>query len=561
MGTAFEGFMTGFMTEGAKQINARTEEKRQIKEDERKSEAALALQSLKDQQADDKARNTLFEKTRVAEEAKAGHVQTIMTNLGIDGSRKDEITGAYDMYGGTSAQFMAAYNKGNITFDPTAPPLKNVVDQTEGALSPDVRTNSYVGFNVNPTSNKGKTIESATLNYAEVKNDPNATPEEIQAARDEYQSLIDLRANQKIIDNIDGAVTLKVQGEDGITLLHNVTQKFTPEGLVYTDPQGNIVENAVVLPEEEKEAVAAVLKSVSIPTKDYNQTLLPVSRVTSLAGDLIGIVDESPLVLAGFTTGVARKIQGAKIELQAAQDVLSGMFEDRGSNGEDAYVTLKEFEESMLPNGVSLDSIANAEYNGASTDSLAKLAHAGDKFSAKMILMAFRAGGIEGQVGMAMSNKDFERLKDVVASSKDPQTFKTQLAEYVSDGIGGLNRSASLVNNDPKIRGFRNLYNYDPLLGESLVQDFDTLVRTSEDERFKTGAALIAQYSGTATTDTGEQTVVTSDPVTSETDLSLVDVINSYNAGDTILITDAIVALYPDMAELLGKSINNGSDK
>ena len=512
MSEALYGFATGFATG----LDDSIKEQRANQHDKEMADKRTEVQKSRDiwleNRAAYKAKNALFTKTQEEDAAKAVDVQNIIKTFGLDVSRTDEITRTYELYGGTAENFMEQYNNGNISFNATTPLPESVVHQTDSSLSSEVSPTSFVNINVKQASNKGKTLASARLHYDKVTSSDAYTQEQKKAARDEYTSLINLRRDEKIIDNIDGDVTLKVQGEDGITLLHNVTPNFTPDGMVYTDPQGNRVENAVVLPEDEEKEVAAVLKSVSIPTQDHKKTVHTVSRVTSLAGDLIGIVDTNPDVLASFTAGTASMLVGVQIELKAAQSLLSNPFGDSDSNGEDTYVTLKEFEERLLPNGVSLESLATSEYVDNPADrknAIKKLAHASDTFNAKMILMAFRAGGVEGQVGMAMSNKDFDRLKEVVASSKDPETFKTQLAEYVNDGVSGLNRSAEMVNDDPKIRGFRKLYGYDPLMGDSLVKDFDTLVRTSKDERFKAGAALIKQYAGVSPTDNGEQSVST----------------------------------------------------
>ena len=55
-------------------------------------------------------------------------------------------------------------------------------------------------------------------------------------------------------------------------------------------------------------------------------------------------------------------------------------------------------------------------------------------FEANMILLTFQIGGLEGQRGNAMSNKDFERLQQVF-SATDPDVTKQLMREYFQDKI------------------------------------------------------------------------------------------------------------------------------
>ena len=69
-----------------------------------------------------------------------------------------------------------------------------------------------------------------------------------------------------------------------------------------------------------------------------------------------------------------------------------------------------------------LDALLSTEAN-RNNDSLSNLAKIRDIMNAKAVLATFRIGGLEGQTGQAMSNKDFERLKNTFETT-DPATYK-----------------------------------------------------------------------------------------------------------------------------------------
>ena len=57
-------------------------------------------------------------------------------------------------------------------------------------------------------------------------------------------------------------------------------------------------------------------------------------------------------------------------------------------------------------------------------------------FEAQMVTVAFRVGRLEGQSGNAMSNKDFERIQEMVGNSNgDPEAFRQQLHEFMRQKI------------------------------------------------------------------------------------------------------------------------------
>jgi len=107
-------------------------------------------------------------------------------------------------------------------------------------------------------------------------------------------------------------------------------------------------------------------------------------------------------------------------------------------------------------------------------------------------LMAFRSGGLEGQTGQAMSNKDFERLSIMINASSDADTFSTALVSYVNDSVQSVRDEWADVNNHPAITAFENARGWNPLGDGTAGVSIDTqLTSDNADSRLATGYRIL----------------------------------------------------------------------
>lgn len=99
-----------------------------------------------------------------------------------------------------------------------------------------------------------------------------------------------------------------------------------------------------------------------------------------------------------------------------------------------------------------------------------------------MVALTFRVGRIEGQSGNAMSNKDFERIMEMITSANgDIRAFLGNLHEFMSQKIASYDDAAISFERDTStISSFKNLYGYSPV---GPVRSFEQIVAGRGEER------------------------------------------------------------------------------
>ena len=150
----------------------------------------------------------------------------------------------------------------------------------------------------------------------------------------------------------------------------------------------------------------------------------------------ISIAENSPMVrnaggvLAQFST---RLFRGTESAFNVAGSLLnksnqSGL--DQATGETVTYITEADFLEGMKSTGKDKSFL-----NAIVSQDVQKLADETSRFEATMIILAFRSGRIEGQSGNAMSNKDFERLTQMLETKGSVTAFTEQLRGYMKSKV------------------------------------------------------------------------------------------------------------------------------
>jgi len=150
----------------------------------------------------------------------------------------------------------------------------------------------------------------------------------------------------------------------------------------------------------------------------------------------ISIAENSPMVrnaggvLAQFSTRLFRSTGSA---FNVASSLLnksnqSGL--DQATGETVKYITEADFLEGMKDKGTDKSFL-----NAIVSQDVQKLADETSRFEATMIILAFRSGRIEGQSGNAMSNKDFERLTQMLETKGSVTAFTEQLRGYMKSKV------------------------------------------------------------------------------------------------------------------------------
>ena len=355
---------------------------------------------------------------------------------------------------------------------------------------------------VNP-DDEALDFEQAWNKYYALKSDPESDPNDIaQALKIANGAIVGLSLQEQIKDNAGKPVSLVKIAEDGTaSFVTGAMPVFTADDKPsYQDLGGQVVgEGFRVLGKDEDEAREKVVNSISTRVKTYDNNFVTATGAVRLYGELAGMVIDDERVLFA-TSGGAKAVSNFFKEVNNGLGIIDDIFKANsdGVIAEDSIVTQDMVtrrlqENGILPQGQTLQQVAGIDVLSLG-DSVEDLAKKKAAFNAKLILTAFRAGGLEGQTGMAMSNKDFERLKDVVNASKDGETFVKELGSYIQGRIDTLRDDASLLQQDRGRINYERRYGYDPFMGESPVKEWGSLTEKGSeiDPRLQKGFDILA---------------------------------------------------------------------
>lgn len=267
-----------------------------------------------------------------------------------------------------------------------------------------------------------------------------------------------------------GEVRQFVKVENGKPTFTSGYIQQTAQGPVMTDAQGQPLEGFRPVMPDERRAGDEALKVINPRITNYNTSLQDVGSALVLADDVISIVNQNPEVL----TRVAGGIQALTAFVREANTAAS-IVGDLIQSSQNKEVTRDQFEATLnrsgaLPNGVTVDQL-----EGLDLSTITNISERKALFDAKVFLLAFRSGALEGQSGQAMSDKDYQRLLKIVYASSNSETFQQQLNDYMRQGVSTLERTSNSLNNskDGLIGRFQQQYGYNPVAAVvSPVKDY-----------------------------------------------------------------------------------------
>ena len=219
---------------------------------------------------------------------------------------------------------------------------------------------------------------------------------------------------------------------------------------------------------------------------DLSSNLSGLEMVT----EIVSLVEQSKGQVLTSASSLAVVGERAIAETATFLTVMDGYFSDKGQvndemftdgvdeNG-DPLLTQQSFEQNMMAEGVlrpgeTLDDLVERLSGTANLD----LATQKQLFESKLLLAAFRMGRLEGQQGNAMSNRDFEKLMQIIRPTRsNVGVFKTQISDYFGGRINILNSQADFFNqkNGGDIQSFTEEYGYSPYIngtGVVYIEDY-----------------------------------------------------------------------------------------
>ena len=242
-----------------------------------------------------------------------------------------------------------------------------------------------------------------------------------------------VRAEESIKE--EGETKIVQVNADGTWSEINVTKRYNGSNFEYVDADGkeyDIGKNAeegkpryeVVTDEEWKEHTK-IYNAMSKDRNTYRQYANTLVASMPLAARTYTLVENTPEVTRNAAR-LGKNIVGAANEVITAVNLLQSVFQDTSV---DQSITAAE-----VADQIDFGALAQVAAGKGLETITSPLARQRAMFEANMILLTFQIGGLEGQRGNAMSNKDFERLQQVF-SATDPDVTKQLMREYFQDKI------------------------------------------------------------------------------------------------------------------------------
>ena len=247
------------------------------------------------------------------------------------------------------------------------------------------------------------------------------------------------------------------------------------------------------------ETEASEFAKLSVQTQKYAQELVTSSTAIAEglrnAENIIQIAKDDPRVrnaggdVAQFVAGFAR---GTDSVLGVVQDMFEG-------KGPDYVLTEDELRRELGTRGIS-DNVLTT----ALSDELLNLADKTAQFEAGVLALVFRSGRMEGQAGNAMSNKDFERLMQMLDVKGSVTAFENTVRNYMKEKILSYDDKAFGQDAAGAVAAFKKNFGWSPVQEALPFEDFVT--QRNESTLTQSFNATM-QYSPQATKTGGDETV------------------------------------------------------
>lgn len=326
------------------------------------------------------------------------------------------------------------------------------------------------GIQVNPNPAKAPTANLAVAYDQLTAAQQSGDPARIAQAEARVDQLLQAEASRGAARGSGEIRQLVKVNEDGVPEFTSGYIRQTAQGPVMEDVQGQPLEGFRPVMEDERKAGDEALKVINTRLTKYNEDLQNVGSALVLADDVVSIVNQTPEVLTRVAGGV-QALTSAVREVGTAASLVGDLIQ----SSQNKEVTREQFEANLNRSGVLPQGVTVDQLEGLDLSTITNLSERKALFDAKVFLLAFRSGALEGQSGQAMSDKDYQRLLKIVYASSNPQTFQQQLNDYVRQGVGTLERTSNSLNNsrDGLIGRFQQQYGYNPVAAVvSPVRDY-----------------------------------------------------------------------------------------
>jgi hypothetical protein len=186
----------------------------------------------------------------------------------------------------------------------------------------------------------------------------------------------------------------------------------------------------------------------------------------------IDIATNSPMVRnagGSFAQAVTGTVRGTSNIL----DVTASLFQNAPTGVDETGAAVTYITEEQLRSALKQQGVGQDILDAIVSKDVQNLADETAKFQASMVILAFRSGRIEGQSGNAMSNKDFERLTQMLNTSGSVQAFADNLRGYMRSKVESYDDAVFQAENTGLVADFKQRFKWSPV---APLKNFQTFV-------------------------------------------------------------------------------------
>jgi hypothetical protein len=154
-------------------------------------------------------------------------------------------------------------------------------------------------------------------------------------------------------------------------------------------------------------------------------------------------------------------------------DVTASLFQNATEGVDETGASVTYITEDQLLSALQQQGVGKNILDAIVSKDVQNLADETAKFQATMVILAFRSGRIEGQSGNAMSNKDFERLTQMLNTSGSVQAFADNLRGYMRSKVESYDDAVFQAENTGLVADFKQRFKWSPV---APLKNFQTFV-------------------------------------------------------------------------------------
>ena len=215
---------------------------------------------------------------------------------------------------------------------------------------------------------------------------------------------------------------------------------------------GTEVKATPLTEEEAKDRENISVQTQKVST-ELNETGAAITEGLRNAETVVSMAKNDPRV-RNAGGDVAQGITNFARGTESVISVLDSLFK-----GGKEFVTEAELKAALGRSGYRGDGIVDAFIS----NDVQSLADATARFEASILAFVFRSGRMEGQAGNAMSNKDFERLQEMLNVKGGIGAFETTVRNYMAEKIKNYDDKVVQFNTTGPIGSFVKTWGWSPV--------------------------------------------------------------------------------------------------